>query len=49
MAETTTSGETADGTPAAWHGRRARARAAAAAHGVPLATIIVSVAVVSAT
>ena len=45
----TTPGKTADETSAAGHSRRARARAAAAAHGVPLATIIVSVAVVSAT
>lgn len=41
-----TRGETADGTSAA---RLARLRTAAAAHGVPLAAIIVSVAVVSAT
>src|ERR1017187_6856449 len=45
----TTPGETADETSAARHTRRARARTAAAAHGVPLATIIVSAAVVSAT
>ena len=45
----TTPGETADEDAAARHSRRARARMAAAAHGVPLATIIVSVAVVSAT
>jgi predicted PurR-regulated permease PerM len=45
----TTPGETADETSAAGHSRRARARAAAAAHGVPLATIIASIAVVSLT
>ena len=45
----TTPGETVDETSAARHSRRSRARAAAAAHGVPLATIIVSVAVVSLT
>ena len=38
--------EVANGTPAT---RGARARKAAAAHGVPLATIVVSVAVVAAT
>jgi len=46
---TTTPGETGDGASALRPGRRARTRMAAAAHGVPLATIIVSVAVVSAT
>jgi len=46
---TTTPGETGDGASAPRPGRRARTRMAAAAHGVPLATIIVSVAVVSAT
>ncbi len=44
-----TPGETADGTSAARPTRLARLRTAAAAHGVPLAAIIVSVAVVSAT
>ncbi len=42
-------GETADGNSAARPTRLARARTAAAARGVPLAAIIVSVAVVSAT
>src|SRR5271165_1229183 len=42
-------GETADGTSAAPPTRLARVRTAAAARGVPLATIIVSVAVVSLT
>jgi len=46
---TTTPGETGDGASAPRPSRRARTRMAAAAHGVPLATIIVSVAVVSAT
>ena len=45
----TTPGETADGTSANGHTRLARIRTAAAARGVPLATIIVAVAVVSAT
>ena len=45
----TTPGETADGTSAAGHSRRVRGRVAAAAHSVPLATIVVSVAVVYAT
>jgi hypothetical protein len=45
----TTPGEMADEIPPARRTRRARARTAAAAHGVPLATIIVSVAVVSGT
>jgi len=46
---TTTPGETADETSADGRSRLARARTAAAAHGVPLAAIVVSVAVVSAT
>jgi predicted PurR-regulated permease PerM len=45
----TTPGETAGETSADGRSRRARARTAAAAHGVPLAAIVVSVAVVSAT
>ncbi len=44
-----TRGETADGTSAARPTRLARLRTAAAARGVPLAAIIVAVAVVSAT
>ena len=42
-------GRPANGRPAGAHGRSARARAAATARGVPLATIIVSVAVVCVT
>jgi len=45
----TSPGETAGDNSAARHSRPARVRAAAAAHGVPLATIIVSVAVVALT
>jgi len=42
-------GDAADGRPSGAHGRSARARVAAATRGVPLAAIIVSVAVVCVT